>query len=173
MKEIQRTLVLLKPDSVQRGIIGEVVSRFEKSGLKLVGMKMVSPSESHYHEHYEAIGSVISRNGQKVFDGLMKYMTSGPVVAMVLEGIGAVELVRKTAGITEPHAAAPGTIRGDYAHMNYAHADELGISVANVVHASGDEDEAKLEVALWFKPEEMFDYQTVHEKFVSTRKGDT
>ena len=167
----KRTLVLLKPDTVARGIMGDVISRFERAGLKLVGMKMIAPGEDHYHEHYEVIGTVISRHGKEVFDKLMDTMMSGPVVAMVLEGISAVELVRKMVGTTEPHSAQPGTIRGDFAHMSYDHADQHDIGVLNIVHASGDEKEAALEIALWFSPEEIFQYTTVHEKYVATTKG--
>lgn len=170
MKHTQRTLVLLKPDTVARGLIGEVITRFEKAGLKLVAIKMVTPGADHYHQHYETIGSVLSRHGQEVFDKLMDTMSSGPVVAVVLEGINAVELVRKIVGSTEPAAALPGTIRGDYAHMNYSHADANGVGILNVVHASSDHEEASLEVALWFTPEEIQDYETVHEKFVCATK---
>lgn len=166
---MERTLVLLKPDTVQRGIMGEVISRFEKVGLKIIGMKMVYPDKEHYFYHYETIGKVVSRRGQEVFDMNLDSMMSGPVVAIVLEGIEAAELVRKMVGATEPKSALPGTIRGDYAHMSYAHGDSAKVGIPNIVHASGDADEAKLEVAHWFSESELFDYEVLHEKF--TQKG--
>lgn len=157
-KHIEQTLVVFKPDAVQRGIVGEVAARFEKAGLKIVGMKMLNPSREHYFEHYEKIGSVIERNGQKVYDDNLNYMEMGPVIAMILQGVSAVELVRKMVGSTEPRTALPGTIRGDYAHVSFAQANEAGLGTPNIVHASGDLSEAKLEIALWFTPEEIFDY---------------
>lgn len=165
----EKTLILLKPDTVQRGIIGEVISRFEKVGLKIVGMKMVYPDRDHYFHHYETIGKVVSRRGEEVFNMNLDSMMSGPVVAVVLEGIEAAELVRKMVGATEPKSALPGTIRGDYAHMSYAHGDSAKVGIPNIVHASGDAEEAKLEVAHWFSDSELFDYEVLHEKF--TQKG--
>ncbi len=162
---IERTLVILKPDAVARGFVGEIVSRFERVGLKIVGMKMASPSEDQYFEHYEKIGQVITRRGKKVFDNVLQFMQSGPVVAIVLEGVGAAELVRKMVGTTEPKSALPGTIRGDYAHISIPYADKQNKSTPNIIHASGDAEEAELEVALWFRPEEIFEYKTVHESF--------
>lgn len=160
---MEKTLVILKPDSVQRGIVGEIISRFEKAGLKIVGMKMVSPDEKHYHEHYEGIGQLISRRGEDVYHRNADFMMSGPVIAVVFEGVEAVELVRKMVGDTEPKSAAPGTIRGDYAHMTIKHANEKGGGLANVIHASADSKEAKAEVAHWFTDAEIFKYKTAHE----------
>jgi nucleoside-diphosphate kinase len=172
MKNIQeRTLIVFKPDAVQRGIVGEILSRFEKVGLKIVGAKMLKPDHKHYHKHYEEIGKVISRRGQKVFDITLEMMNSGPVIAFVLEGIEAVSLVRKMVGTTEPKSAVPGTVRGDYSHISYAHADANEIGIPNILHASGDPEEAKLEVAHWFSPEELFEYETVHEKFTQPSKS--
>lgn len=161
----EQTLILFKPDAVQRGVVGEILSRFERVGLKIVGMKMIHPNRDHYYHHYETIGKVISRRGQEKFDALLELMSEGPVIAAVLEGVEAASLVRKMVGATEPKAALPGTIRGDYAHMTYIHSDAEGLAVANIIHASGDAEEAKLEVAHWFTPQELFDYETVHEKF--------
>ncbi|MCA9347464.1 nucleoside-diphosphate kinase [Candidatus Saccharibacteria bacterium] len=166
---MERTLVVLKPDAVQRGVVGEIITRFEKVGLKVVAAKMLQPSEDHYFHHYETIGKVVSRRGKEVFDMNLDYMMMGPVIAFVLEGIEAVELVRKMVGATEPKSALPGTIRGDYAHMSYAHGDKAKTGIPNLVHASGDSDEAKLEVAHWFSESEIFDYTAVHEKY--TQKG--
>lgn len=162
---MEKTLIILKPDAVQRGLIGEIISRFEKAGLKIVGMKMVAPDEEHYHHHYEDISKIISRRGEEVYKRNADFMMSGPVVAVVLEGIEAVALVRKMVGDTEPRSAQPGTIRGDYAHMTYDHANKFGGGLPNVIHASGDAKEAAEEVAHWFKPDELFQYKTVHEGF--------
>ena len=99
---VERTLIILKPDTVQRGIVGEIVSRFEKAGFKIVGAKMLKPDKKHYHKHYEDISQMISRRGQSAFDVTLEMMQSGPVIAMVLEGIGAVDQARKIVGTTEP-----------------------------------------------------------------------
>jgi nucleoside-diphosphate kinase len=171
MSHIQeRTLIILKPDAVQRGIVGEILARFEKVGLKIIGAKMLKPDNAHYHHHYETIGKVATRRGQKVFDITLAMMSIGPVVAFVLEGIEAASLVRKMVCATEPKSALPGTIRGDYSHMSYAHADANEVGIPNLIHASGDADEAKLEIAHWFSESELFSYETVHEKFTQTKK---
>lgn len=167
---MERTLVILKPDAVQRGIVGEVISRFEKVGLKLIGMKMVKPSEEHYFHHYETIGQVISRRGQEVFDMNLEFMMEGPVIVAVLEGVEAISLVRKMVGTTEPKEAAPGTIRGDFTHMSIPYANNTAkVSIPNVIHASGDAKEAKQEIEHWFSGSELFEYQTVNEGY--TQKG--
>jgi nucleoside-diphosphate kinase len=160
---MEKTLVLLKPDTVQRGLIGELLTRFERAGLKIVGMKMLSPDEAHYHHHYETISKIASRRGEDVYRRNTDFMMSGPVIAVVLEGVDAVELVRKMVGETEPKVAAPGTIRGDYAHMSIPHANKRSTGLPNLVHASGNSAEAKQEVAHWFKPDELFKYKTAHE----------
>ena len=170
MTTIEKTLVIFKPDSVQRGIVGEILSRFEKIGLKIVGVKMLEPSYDHYFHHYENIGKMISRRGQKAFDVTLSMMSAGPVIAFVLEGVEAVSLVRKMAGATEPKSALPGTIRGDYSHMSFTHADENGVGIPNIIHASGDPSEAEQEIAHWFSESEIFSYETVHEKFTQTKK---
>ena len=167
----ERTLIILKPDAVQRGLVGEIVSRFEKTGLKIVGAKMLKPDYDHFFHHYENIGKMISRRGQKVFDVTLEMMNTGPVIAFVLEGIEAVSLVRKMVGTTEPKSASPGTIRGDYAHMSFAHGDSNEIGIPNLIHASGDSEEAKAEIAHWFSENELFEYETVHEKFTQTNKS--
>lgn len=163
---IQRTLVVFKPDAVQRGIIGEILSRFERVGLKIVGMKMVFPDEKHYHEHYEGIGKMITRRGEDAFHDNLIYMVSGPVVAMVLEGVEAVDVVKKISGPTEPKSADMGTIRGDYSHMSFGYSNTKRIGIPNLIHRSGDLEDAKQEVAHWFKSEELFDYSDTADKFV-------
>lgn len=157
---IERTFVAIKPDGVERALVGEIIKRFENVGLKIVGMKMVWIDENLGKKHYH---DIVERRGQAVFDSLMKFMTSGPVIAMALEGVGAVELVRKMVGATESKSAAPGTIRGDFSHHSYAFADQHGIAIKNVIHASGAKDEAEYEVSLWFKDDELHTYKTVHE----------
>lgn len=168
--QLERTLIIFKPDAIQRGIMGEILTRFEKAGLKIVAMKMVQPEKDHYHNHYEGIGKMISRRGQKAFDVTLDMMMAGPVVPTVLEGIEAVSLVRKMVGATEPKSAVPGTIRGDYSHMSFSHADANEIGIPNLIHASGDVEEAKSEISHWFTESEIFDYETAHEKFTQTKK---
>lgn len=153
---IQRTLVVLKPDAVKRWVSGEIISRFERVGLKIVGMKMVQPNKDFWFHHYETIGTMITRRGQKAFDMTLDMVAWSPVIAMVLEGVESVQLLRKMVGATEPKSAAPGTIRWDYAHVSFGYADSHNIWVANLVHASGDETEAKAEIAHWFKEEELY-----------------
>lgn len=167
----ERTLVIFKPDAVQRGIVGEILARFEKAGFKIVGSKMLKPDQKHYFHHYETIGKMISRHNQKIFDITVEMMNEGPVIAFVLEGVEAVTFVRKMVGATESKSALPGTIRGDYSHMSFAHADKEEVGLPNLLHASGDAAEAKLEIAHWFSDSELFDYEAAHEKFTQKRKS--
>lgn len=167
----EKTLIIFKPDAVQRGIVGEILSRFEKVGLKIVGTKMLKPDYDQFYHHYENIGKVISRRGKKVFDITLEMMNEGPVIAMVLEGVEAVSLVRKMVGTTEPKSALPGTIRGDYSHMSFGHADQNEVGIPNLIHASGDQAEAKEEIAHWFAEGDLYQYETVHEKFTQTNKS--
>ncbi len=160
---IERSLVLLKPDAVQRGLMGKVLSRFEDAGFKMIGMKMVWIDEDFGKKHYADLGE---RRGEKVLQVMLKFMTEGPVLAVCIEGVNAVENVRKMVGGTEPKSALPGTIRGDFAHISFAHADDQDKAVPNLIHASGNVEEAKTEVALWFKDEELHSYRTVHEMHV-------
>lgn len=169
MTTIERTLIVFKPDSVQRGIVGEILTRFERAGLKIVGAKMLQPSHAQFYHHYEEIGKMISRRGQDVFDMTVRMMCEGPVIAFVLEGIEAVSLVRKMVGTTEPKAALSGTIRGDYAHMSFAYADQNKIGVPNVIHASGSEDDAQKEIDYWFSEPELYSYETTYEKFTQRK----
>jgi nucleoside-diphosphate kinase len=166
---VEPTLVIFKPDAVMRGIVGEILSRFEKVGLKIVGAKMVQPDYEHYFRHYEGIGTLKTRKGEKIFEDTLASMQEGPVIALVLEGVDAVETVRKMVGSTEPKSAAPGTIRGDYAHVSYGQAATINRGVANIIHASADSNEAKKEIAHWFSQAELYDYKTVHEKFTQPR----
>ena len=180
---MERTLVILKPDTVQRAIVGEIITRFERTGLKIVGMKMMVPEMELLTKHYpdalipivggktkedwDASGVEYSESieeiGEMIVKATRKFMQEAPVVAMVLQGGHAVEIVRKMVGKTGPKDSAPGTIRGDYAHLSLGHASLAKKGAANIVHASGSVDEANTEIDMWFEQHELFDYKTVHE----------
>lgn len=162
---VQRTLVVFKPDAVQRGIVGEILQRFERVGLKMVGVKMAKPDREHYYHHYEDIGKMVTRRGEKAFNVTLDFMMDGPVLAIVFEGVEAVALVRKIVGPTEPKSADMGTIRGDFSHMSFGYADECSKGVPNLIHASGDPEEAEQEIKHWFKDEELVSYKMLSEKF--------
>jgi nucleoside-diphosphate kinase len=152
----------LKPDTIGRSIVGEIISRFEKVWLHIVAMKMTRPDENFLHHHYETIGQMISRRWQKAFDITIKYLTKLPVIAIVLEWVEAVEYVRKMVWTTEPKAAMPWTIRWDYSHMSFAYANTQDSFVANLVHASWNIDEAKEEIKHRFKQEEISITQSIY-----------
>jgi nucleoside-diphosphate kinase len=147
--EKQRTLVIIKPDGVQRGFIGEIIGRFEKKGLKIVAMKLISVPKELAEKHYGI------HKGKSFFNPTVKYITSSPVVAMVLEGNNAIDLVRTMMGKTNPQDAAMGTIRGDFGQF-------IG---RNIVHGSDGPDTAEFEISLWFKPEEIVKYTRIDEKW--------
>jgi nucleoside-diphosphate kinase len=161
---IQRTLVLIKPEGVARHLVGKIISRFEDAGLKIVGMKQVWVDKEFAKKHYTE--DISKRRGENVRNALLEYICEGPVVAFVLEGVNAIENVRKIVGGTEPKSAPPGTIRGDFAHVSFAYADEKNISVKNLIHASSDEKDAKNEIALWFSEKELHTYKTVQDFFM-------
>ena len=187
----ERTVVLVKPDGVKRGLIGEIVSRFEKRGLKIVAMKMVWPTREHIDKHYpesdEWLNSVGSRTlaffkehnidakthlgseeatqiGKMIKGWLGDYLTQGPVIAMAIEGMHAISVVRKLVGSTYPVEAMPGTIRGDFSIDTPASANVQKRVVKNVVHASGDHSEASHEIEHWFLPEEIHSYKRFDEE---------
>jgi len=187
--QYERTLVVIKPDGVQRSLIGEIIKRFERSGLKIVGLKFIVPSSDFIEEHYtldknwvrnvgiKSIEGLKEKGvlpstedpviaGKKVLDVLKKYMTSGPVVAIVLQGANAVKIVRKIVGSTEPLSSDVGTIRGDFVLDSYNFADADGRSVRNLIHASGSEDEANMEIVHWFKESELVNYKLVQEQIL-------
>jgi nucleoside-diphosphate kinase len=166
---MERTLVIFKPDAVMRGIVGEIMTRFERAGFKVVGIKMLQPDYDKLHGHYEGIGTLKTRKGTEIFESQLKTMQIGPVIAMVLEGVEAVDFVRKMVGDTQPKTAAPGTIRGDYAHLTYGQAASAGLGVTNLVHASATAEEAEKEVAHWFSDSELFNYEAVHEVFTQPK----
>jgi|SRR2546429_4957747 len=144
----EQTLILLKPDTVQRGIVGEILTRLERTGLKIVAMKMVWVDKEHAARHYHDLKE---RLGEPVFSRTVGMITEAPVIAIVLEGHHATEVVRKIVGATFPRNAAPGTIRGDFAHISW--------NTYNLIHASGNKQEAELEIPVWFSPDEIHSYQ--------------
>ncbi len=166
---MEQTLIILKPDAVKRGIVGEILTRFEKVGLKIVATKMFQPDREHFYHHYENISKMVSRRGEDAFSVTLEMMQEGPVIAAVLEGVKAVSQVRKMVGDTEPEKAAPGTVRGDFAHMGFEHSNKEKIGVPNLIHASGDPTEAQAEIAHWFTPEELFSYQAAHEHYTQAK----
>ncbi|MBI2657495.1 nucleoside-diphosphate kinase [Candidatus Woesearchaeota archaeon] len=157
---IERSLAIIKPDGVERSLVGEIIKRFENTGLKIVGMKMVWIDKKFAEKHYSA------HKSKPFFSELVDFITEGPVVAFVVEGVHAVDNVRRLVGTTSPHEAAPGTIRGDFAHISMAYASKKGSGGKNVIHASGSKKEADYEIGLWFAKGELHTYNTVHEKHV-------
>lgn len=146
----ERTFVMIKPDGLQRGLVGEIIGRFEKKGLKIVAMKLVSVSKELAEKHYGI------HKGKPFFKPTVKYIMSSPVVVMILEGINAIDLVRSMMGKTNPQDAALGTIRGDYGQF-------IG---RNIVHGSDGPDTAEFEISLWFKPDEIVSYTKIDEKWM-------
>lgn len=146
----ERTFVMVKPDGVQRGLIGEVVSRLERRGLKIVAMKMLWIDEELAKKHYA------EHQGKPFFSSLISYITSGPSVAMVVEGESAIQVVRSMLGRTDPREASPGTIRGDFALF----------TGRNVVHGSDSPESARREISLFFSPEEIQDYRRMDEEWL-------
>lgn len=185
----ERTLVLIKPDGVQRSLIGEIVKRYERTGLKLAALKFFIPDKETVKKHYltdpewirkvgeKAIAAYEQKGekpafddpvacGESVLERLQKYLTSGPVVAMVWQGNKAVGIVRKITGGTEPLTSDPGTIRGDFTVDSYSLADPDGRAVRNLIHASGSVEEAEKEIKLWLKDEEIINYRLVQEQIL-------
>lgn len=182
----ERTLVVIKPDGVQRSLIGEIIKRFERSGLKLVGLKMLAPTASFIDKHYNLDPNWKLVTGQKtiesyrkkgktppsedplkitelVLKGLKAYISSGPVIAMVWQGIHAIGIVRKLVGSTEPLTSDVGTIRGDFTIDSYEISDLDSRSVRNLIHASGNKEDAEKEIDLWFQRAELINYRLVQE----------
>ena len=159
---IERTLIVVKPDGLARGLVGRIVQRFEDAGLKIVASKMRVMDDEFTRKHYFDLEE---RYSKEIYDANARAIQRGPVVAMVIEGVEAVTNVRRLVGGTYPNEAPPGTIRGDFAHQSRAYCTERGKGVANLVHASGNLDEAKYEIELWFGSAEQFDYHTLAESF--------
>ena len=185
----ERTLVLIKPDGIQRTLIGEIIKRYERAGLKLVGLKFIVPTEEHIEKHYTLNPEWRRITGEKTIKGyldkgekpwtdnpleitevlltkLKKYMTSGPVIALVWQGIHVVEIVRKITGSTEPRMSDVGTIRGDFVIDSYNISDVDKRSIRNLVHASGSKDDAEKEIPLWFTESELINYKLVQEQIL-------
>ncbi len=184
----ERTFVILKPDTVQRSLMGEVIKRFEQTGLKCTAMKMFVPDEERLVQHYHKSEEWFLKKGTNVVNDLMaqglpitkepieygrdiirtivKYMTAGPVVAMVWEGNQAVNVVMKIVGTTEPSSSDVGTIRGDYTIDSYGHASFENRAVRNLIHCSDAVSEAEREIAIWFKADEVMQYTTAQERIM-------
>ncbi len=158
MAELERTLVVLKPDAIKRWIVWEIIARFERVGLHIVGMKMVWVDDNLALAHYETIGTMKSRYGDEIYNTNAEYVKSWPVIAIVLEGVESIALVRKMVGSTEPKSAAPGTIRGDYNHLSYGYVDANKAWLTNIVHASANPEEAAQEIPLWFQSQELHNH---------------
>lgn len=185
----EKTLVIVKPDGVQRSLVGEIIQRFERVGLKLVAMKMMVADADHIEKHYTLDPEWRRITGEKtiksykekgltppsenpleitavILKNLMKYMTAGPVVAMIWEGAHAVKIVRKLVGGTEPLTSDVGTIRGDYVLDSYQLSDTGKRSVRNLIHASGSVPEAENEIKHWFDKKEIINYRLVQEQIL-------
>ncbi|MCL5782015.1 MAG: nucleoside-diphosphate kinase [Patescibacteria group bacterium] len=185
----ERTLVIIKPDGIQRSLIGEIISRYERIGLKLTAVKMLVPTADMIERHYTLDPEWRMKTGLKSIKGytdkglkppstdplkvtekilkvLVKYMTSGPVVAMIWQGAHAVQIVRKITGGTEPLTSDVGTIRGDYVLDSYSMSDADGRAIRNVIHASGSVNEAEDEIKHWFKENEINNYKIVSEQII-------
>lgn len=183
---IERTLAVIKPDGVQRGLMGEILHRFERTGLKVVGMKMVWVDKKLVSRHYSDDEAYLKSVGEKAIDAAReegvemsesalevgkrvrlantRFLSTGPVLAIVLQGNTAVQTVRNMIGKTNPLSADMGTIRGDLTIDDFRQADLENRSVRNLMHASGDAAEAEREIPLWFSSGELHDYQTVMDK---------
>lgn len=186
----ERTVVLIKPDGVKRGLIGEIISRVEKRGLKIIALSMINPTQKQIDEHYPKDPAWIKRLGEKslatyakygwdpkkemgtedpvkigkaVRNWILDFMTSGPAVKIVVEGIHAVDMVRKLVGNSIPALAEMGTIRGDFSVDSAALANKNKRAVHNLVHASETFEESAHELEFWFSPEEIFDYKRAEE----------
>jgi len=158
----ERTLVLIKPEGITRHLTGKILGRFENAGLKIVGMKMVWPTTELANKHYRQ--DIEEKYGKRVRDGLINYIKEGPVIAFILEGVDAIAVTRKLVGSTYPSESLPGTIRGDFAHVSKDYANHHEINVRNLIHASADSKDSKIEIPLWFTENELHDYKTAHDK---------
>ena len=187
--KIERTLVIIKPDGIQRTLIGEIIKRYERTGLKMIAIKTVVSSKEHIEKHYTLDSNWRRVTGEKtiasyvkkglkppsedpleitavILENLKKYMTSGPVIVMIWEGAHAVDIVRKITGGTEPLTSDVGTIRGDFVLDSYQISDNDKRSVRNLIHASGSTEEAEMEIAHWFDKNEIVSYRLVQEQII-------
>ena len=164
---IEQTLVLVKPDGVFRGLIGEIIKRFELRGLKVIGMKMILLDKDFARKHYT--DDIEQRHGKHVRESQVKFITEGPVVALCIEGHDSVKIVRKIIGTTYPDESPVGSIRGDFAHITKEYLKDKknkGNACHNLVHASGNKEEAELETKLWFSEAELYQYPLAHERHI-------
>lgn len=161
---IQQTLILIKPDGIQRGLIGEIIKRFEQRGIKIVAIKMRKVDKKFASKHYKQ--SIADKHGEHVRNYLLDYITATSIVAMVLEGSNVILHVRKIVGNTYPGEADIGTIRGDFAHASKAYAKSAKKALPNLIHASENEKDAKEEIALWFSKDEIHNYKLSHEEHI-------
>lgn len=195
---MQKSLIILKHDTVSRGIIGEIIHRFERLGLKICAFKLIDASitqgENHYPSSIEWLETVGKRTlddykvkgynpiekigtdkaeeiGRKIKNWNIDYLTAGPILVMILEGNNAIQLIRKHLGATNPSFANPGTIRGDYGIDSIELANEQGRPVYNLIHASGSDEEAKEEINLWFKKDEIFEEYDIATNKVTGKYG--
>jgi len=155
---METTLCLIKPDGVRRGLVGEILHRFERLGLKITALRLLTADRDLAGRHY-TYEDIAVRHGEAVRNALIDFITSGPVVAFAVEGVSAIENVRKLCGATEPLKAAPGTIRGDFSHHTFAVTKAANESIRNLIHASADANDAARELALWFRPEDYSSYR--------------
>ncbi|MBI4427433.1 MAG: nucleoside-diphosphate kinase [Candidatus Magasanikbacteria bacterium] len=185
----EKSLVIIKPDGIQRSLIGEVIKRFESIGLKLIALKMIVPTPEQVEQHYTLDSNWRKVTGEKTIKGykdkgltpptenpfeitdkllinLKKYLSCGPVVAMVWEGAHAVKIIRKLVGGTEPLTSDVGSIRGDYVLDSYEMSDVDDRAIRNLIHASGSVPEAEMEIKHWFAPEELISYRLVQEEIL-------
>lgn len=194
--EKERTLVLIKPDGVKKGLVGEIIKRFESRGLKIIALQMITPTKEQIDSHYPKdkewitnlgknteksykefkISSTLKQDygtedlyeiGKKVREWLVDFMISGPIIKMIIEGPHAIKMVRKIVGPTIPAFAEAGTIRGDFSVESSYLANINKRAIQNLIHASGNEEEAKYEIKHWFSEKELHDYKTLHEMFYS------
>jgi len=186
----EKTLVLIKPDAVKRGLVGEILKRFENRGLKIIGLKIVQGAPKDFDKHYPKNKAWITNLGNRTVETYKKYnynlkndfgtgdpfkigkifrnwlidfMSSGPVVKILIEGVHAIDVVRKIVGDTQPHFALTGTIRGDFSVESAGSANKDRRAIHNLIHASGNKEEARNEIMLWFAPDEISDYKRVEE----------
>ncbi len=186
----EQTLVIIKPDGVQRTLIGEIIQRYERAGFKLIALKLVVPTMDQATAHYMVGGeewlmnvgtkaaaayekkglkspfATPRENGLAILETNAKYMASGPVIAMIWQGAHVVEVIRKLTGGTEPRSSDVGSIRGDFVHDSYMMADADSRSIRNLIHASGLPEEAQKEIPIWFGENEVFNYRLINEEIL-------
>ncbi|HUO56307.1 MAG TPA: nucleoside-diphosphate kinase [Candidatus Paceibacterota bacterium] len=186
----ERTLVIIKPDGIQRTLIGEIIGRYERVGFKLIALKLLIPSNDQATAHYMvggeewlvSIGTKAAaayekkgmkspfatprENGVAILETNAKYLSSGPVIAMIWQGAHVVEVIRKLTGSTEPRSSDVGSIRGDFVHDSYMMADADNRSIRNLIHASGTPEEAQKEIPIWFTDGEIFTYRLINEEIL-------